>query len=187
MSMPPMPDLSDISDRMTQIVRQHRTRFSVLGAALIVLGVLSILFPLLSSIAVKIAIGWFFLLSGAAMLYTAFQLSEWSSALWTGAIGLLQIVAGVYLAFFPLTGLIGLTFFIGLVFLIQGAAEAVIAWQYRPRAGWFWLALSAVASLALGVLLIAGLPETALWALGMFLGVNLISSGASFVALARTA
>lgn len=187
MSMPPMSDLSEINDRMTQVVRQHRTRFTVLGAALIVLGILSILFPLLSSIAVKIAIGWFLLLSGATMLYAAFQLIQWKSALWTGIIGALQLAAGVYLAFFPLTGLVGLTFFIGLIFLFQGTAEAAMAWQYRPRAGWLWLALSAVASLALGVLLIAGLPQTALWALGMLLGINLISSGASFVALARTA
>jgi uncharacterized membrane protein HdeD (DUF308 family) len=73
------------------------------------------------------------------------------------------------------------------VFLMQGAAEAAIAWQYRPRAGWVWLGISAAASVALGVILIAGLPETALWALGMFLGINLISSGVSFVALARAA
>ena len=78
MSMPPMSDLSEINDRMTQVVRQHRARFIVLGAALIVLGILSILFPLLSSIAVKIAIGWFLLLSGATMLYAAFQLIQWN-------------------------------------------------------------------------------------------------------------
>ena len=43
----------------------------------------------------------------------------------------------------------------------------------------------AVASFLLGGMLIAGLPGTALWALGLFLGINLISSGLSFVALAK--
>ena len=180
-----LSDLNDINDMMSQYVRRHRTRFTVLGVGLVVLGVLAILFPLLSSIAVKVAIGWFFLISGATVLFSAFQLSQWKSAIWAGVIGVLQLSAGMYLAFFPLTGLIGLTFFVGFVFLIQGAAEAAIAWQYRPRAGWVWLGFSAAASVALGMILIAGLPETALWALGMFLGINLISSGVSFVALAR--
>ena len=190
MSLPPlndMSDLSDLNDQMTQTVRDHRTRFTVLGIGLIVLGCLAIVFPLLSSIAVKLVIGWFFLMTGAAVLFSAFQLRGWQLALWTGLIGLLQLAAGVYLAFFPLTGLIGLTFFTGVVFLIQGAAEAAIALQYRPRSGWVWLGISALASVGLGVILIAGLPQTALWALGMFLGINLISSGVSFVALARAA
>lgn len=187
MSLPSSNDMSALNDQMTQTVRAHRTRFTVLGIGLIVLGFLAIVFPLLSSIAVKLVIGWFFLMTGAAVLFSAFQLRQWQSALWAGLIGVLQLAAGVYLAFFPLTGLIGLTFFTGLVFLMQGAAEAAIAWQYRPRSGWIWLGFSAVASVGLGVILIAGLPETALWALGIFLGINLISSGASFVALARTA
>ena len=187
MPLPPLNDRTDFTDQMTQTVRQHRTRFTVLGVGLVILGCLAIVFPLLSSIAVKLMIGWFFLMTGAAVLFAAFQMRDWQSAIWAGLIGVLQLAAGVYLAFFPLTGLIGLTFFIGLVFLIQGSAEAAIAWQYRPRSGWVWLALSAVASVALGVLLIAGLPQTALWALGLFLGINLVSSGASFVALARTA
>lgn len=172
-------------DPLTQTIRSHRRRFTVLGMVLIGLGCLAILFPLLSSIAVKLMLGWFFLLVGASLLFAAFQMRDWRSAVWAGLIGVLHLAAGVYLTFFPLTGLIGLTFFVGLVFLAQGAGEAVMAWQHRPRDGWVWLGVSAAASLLLGVMLIAGLPGTALWALGLFLGVNLISSGASFVALAR--
>jgi uncharacterized membrane protein HdeD (DUF308 family) len=180
-----LPPQTELPDQMTQIIRSHRSRFTWLGIGLLVLGVLAILFPLLSSIALKLMLGWFFLIVGAGALFAAFQMRDWGSALWAGLIGLLHLAAGVYLAFFPLTGLIGLTLFVGLVFLAQGAGEAVMAWQHRPRDGWIWLGVSAVASFLLGVMLIAGLPGTALWALGLFLGINLISSGLSFVALAR--
>ena len=176
---------AEMSDQMLQSVRQHRTGFTVLGIVLLVLGVLAIGFPLVSSIAVKLVVGWFFLLTGISVLYSAFQMRQWRSAIWAGLIGVLQLAAGIYLTMFPLTGLIGLTFLTGLVFLAQGVAEAAMAWQYRPRSGWVWLAASAAASGLLGVILIAGLPETALWALGMFLGLNLISSGVSFLALSR--
>ena len=77
--------------------------------------------------------------------------------------------------------------FRSVVFLMQGAAEGVIAVQHRPERGWGWLAVNGVVTLGLGVLLIAGLPGTALWAIGVMLGVNFISTGVAFVALARSA
>lgn len=180
-----MPLHTDYVDPVTQAVRAHRQRFTVLGVVLVILGILAIMFPLLGSIVAKQLIGWFLLLTGASVLFAAFQMRDWQSATLTGLIGVLQLVAGVYLAFFAFTGLIGLTLFLGVVFLFQGAAEATMAWQHRPRDGWVWLALSALASVLLGVLLITGLPGTAIWAPGLFLGINLISSGVSFVALAR--
>lgn len=182
MSLPPQ---SELPDQLTQIVRSHRDRFTWLGIALVLLGMLAILFPLLSSIAVKLMLGWFFLVVGAALLFAAFQMRDWGSAALAGLIGVLHLAAGVYLAFFALTGLIGLTLFVGLVFLAQGVVEGAMALQHRPRDGWLWLGVSAAASILLGGMLITGLPGTALWALGLFLGINLISSGVSFVALAR--
>jgi uncharacterized membrane protein HdeD (DUF308 family) len=179
-----MTDPSE-SDSVLSQIRAFRGRLTAVGIILIMLGFLAILFPLMASIAAKILVGWLILLSGAAMLFVAFQARDWSAAIWSGAIGLLQLALGVYLAFFPLTGLIGLTFLVGIAFLVQGGFESAIAFQHRPRRGWGWLAASGAASVILGVLLIAGLPGSAVWALGLLLGINLISSGASFLALAR--
>lgn len=174
-------------DTLTRIVHEHRKRFTWLGVILIVLGVLAVLFPLIASITAKTMVGWFFLLTGASVLYHAFQARDWSSALWSGAVGVLHLAVGVYLAFFPLTGLIGLTLLVGVAFLVQGGFEGVMAMRHRPRPGWLWLGFSGLASVILGVLLIGGLPGTALWALGLLLGLNFLSSGLSFIALARSA
>ena len=176
-----------LSEDIMAAVREHRGRFRTMGWVMIVLGVLAILFPLVFSIAAKVMLGWVFLLTGAVMLWHAFQAKGWRSALWSGLIALLHLALGVYLAFFALTGLIGLTFLLGVVFLMQGAFEGVIAAQHRPKAGWGWMALNAVVTLLLGVMLIAGLPGTALWAIGLLLGVNFLSSGIAFTALAAAA
>ncbi len=176
----PKPDIMDA-------VRKFRTRFKNVGYVLIFLGVLAILFPLIFSIAAKTLLGWVFLLTGAAMLYHAFQSKEWQSAIWSGLIALMHIALGVYLGFFALTGLIGLTFFVGIAFLAQGAFEGIIAMQHRPKKGWGWLAFNGFATLAMGTLLIAGLPSTALWAIGLLLGINFLTSGIAFVALANAA
>ncbi len=172
-------------DPLGAAIRAHRGRFRGLGLVLIALGALAILFPFVASIAVKLLVGWLLLISGAAVLWTAFQARGWSSALVAGLIGVLQIAAGVWLAFFPTTGLVGLTLIMGLMFLVQGAFEVAIAWGHRALPAWGWLVASGAASIVLGAVLVLGLPETALWALGLILGINLVSSGASFLFLAR--
>lgn len=174
---------------MISILRNNAGRFRWLGIVLIVLGVLAILFPLVASIAAKVMIGWLLLLTGAAVLWHAFQARDWSGAIWSGVIGVLHLAAGVYLAFFPLTGLIGLTVFLSVIFAIQGIVEIMLSWQHRPGhgnegPGWLWMGLSGAVSLGLSLLLVLGLPGTALWALGLLLGVNFLTSGLSFVALA---
>lgn len=172
-------------DDIMDAVRKFRTQFRNVGYLLIALGVLAILFPLLFSIAAKTLLGWIFLATGAVMLYHAFQSKEWQSAIWSGLIAVMHIALGVYLGFFALTGLIGLTLLVGVIFLLQGGVEAMIALQHRPKKGWGWLAFNGAATLAMGILLIAGLPSTALWAIGLLLGINFLTSGIAFVGLAR--
>lgn len=169
-----------------QAVRDHKDRFRTAGIAMIVIGALAILFPLFFSVLAKTMVGVLFLLTGAALMHHAFHAKSWESAIPSGVIAVLHLFIGVYLAFFPMNGLIGLTFLIGLVFLLQGAIEGYIATQHRPEKGWGWLAFNGAATLLLGVFLIAGLPGTALWAIGLFLGINFLSTGISFVALARS-
>lgn len=183
--MTQMPD--PLPPGVMDAVRAHRGRFRTIGIVMIVVGVLAILFPLVFSVVAKVALGWVFLLTGAVLLWHAVQSRGWRSGLLAGFIAVLQLALGVYLAFFALTGLVGLTFLLGVVFLMQGAAEGVIALQHRPERGWGWLALNGVVTILLGLLLIAGLPGTALWAIGVILGINFISTGVAFVALARSA
>jgi len=178
------PDRDDI----LAAVREAPGRFTAIGWVLIALGLVAVLFPLIASIAVKVMVGWFLLITGAGMLYHAFQARRWRSALLSGLIGVLHLAAGVYLAFFPLTGLVGLTALMAVLFLIQGGVEGAIALQHRGEMrGWTWLMLSGVASGVLGVLLLAGLPGTAAWALGLMLGLNFLTSGVSFLSLVQAA
>ena len=76
--------------------------------------------------------------------------------------------------------------------LWQGGIELALAWQHRPGHGmddnsWIWLGLSGAITILLALLLMAGLPGTALWALGLLIGLNFLSSGISFVMLAGAA
>lgn len=178
---------ANTTEDLLDAVRANPQRFKTVGWVLLGMGVLSILFPLASSVAYKAMLGWLILISGAVVLYHAFQSKDWQSALLSGLVGVIQIAGGVYLGFFPFTGLVGLTVFLAIMFLMQGGMELGIALQHRDREGWIWLLLSAAASGLVGIMLLTGLPGTALWAIGLLVGINLLTSGFAFHALVRAA
>jgi uncharacterized membrane protein HdeD (DUF308 family) len=158
--------------------------FLALGIALIVAGLAAIAFPLLGTIAVKIMLGWLFLIGGVLMIMHAFQAPGWQGFFWELLVGILYAVAGAYLAFFPLTGLLTLAILLAVMFIIEGVFEVMQAFRVRPHEGWGFLLLSGIAALAVGVLITLSLPSSAEWALGLLAGINLLFSGWSYVFLA---
>ena len=158
--------------------------FLALGIVLIVAGLAAIAFPFLSTIAAKIMLGWLFLIGGVVMILHAFNAPGWKGFIWELLIGILYLVAGAYLSFFPLTGLVTLAILLAALFIAEGVAEVIMAFQVRPHEGWGWLLLSGIAALAVGVMIGMDLPGSATWALGLLVGINLIFSGWSYVFLA---
>lgn len=165
------------------VVQEHRTWFMILGVVLLVLGVIAIIFPFATTIAAKIFIGWLFLIGGVVQVVHAFSTQRWSEFFLDLLVGILYVLAGAWLAFFPLTGIITLTIFIAALFIVNGVLEVGMGFRMRDRAGWFWMLLSGIIGVVLGVLLFAGLPGTATWALGLIVGINLISSGLAYILL----
>lgn len=180
--------MTDLPNRdIVEEAREHRTRFRWLGGALVVAGILAIVFPFFASLAATAFVGWMLIVMGAVTLWNAVRARGWRQSLLSGAAGLLSVVVGAYLAFVPLGGLLTLTVALGLLFGAQGAIEIAMGARMRPGRGWGWMVASGAASILLALLVILGLPGSALWALGLILGVNFISTGVAFLALARVA
>ena len=139
---------------------------------------------LLSTIATKIMLGWIRIVGGILMVMHAFSSLGWRGFLTSAVIGVLYVIAGARLAFFPFTGIITLTLLLAALFVAEGVLEVVMAVRVRPHEGWVWLLLSGIVAVAAGVLIALGLPNSATWAIGLLMGLNLLSTGASFIVLA---
>lgn len=161
--------------------------FLALGIVLVLAGIAAIAFPLISTIATKIFLGWLFLIGGAMMIAHAFSVHQWSGRLWSLVIGALYLIAGGYLAFFPLTGIITLTIIVAALFIAEGIAEIVMGFKVRPHDGWMMLVASGVVAIGAGVLITLGLPDSAEWAIGLLTGINLLFTGWTYVFLALSA
>jgi uncharacterized membrane protein HdeD (DUF308 family) len=158
--------------------------FLALGIVLVLAGIAAIAFPFLSTIAAKVALGWIFLVTGVFMIVHAFSAGGWRGFLLNLLLGVLYVIAGGWLAFFPFTGIITLTLLLAALFVAEGALEVIMAFRVRPHEGWGWLLLSGLVAVAVGALIGFNLPGSATWAIGLLAGINLLSTGVSFVALA---
>ena len=99
---------ADIDAALAEAKRQIADNwgwFLALGLLLIVAGVAAIAFPLLSTVATKIALGWIFLVAGVVLVVHAFSIQGWRGFLLGLLVGALYVVAGGWLAFFPFTGI----------------------------------------------------------------------------------
>lgn len=169
---------------MLQTVADEWGWFLALGIVLIVVGLIAIIFPLTMTLAAEQFFGWLILLSGGAQAVHAFRVKSWGGFFLDLLIGVLYVLAGIALVSAPLTGMFTLTLLLIALFVATGLFEGALAFRLRPAAGWGWVLASAVASLAVGLLIWAKLPSSALWALGLLIGIKFIMGGWSFVNMA---
>jgi uncharacterized membrane protein HdeD (DUF308 family) len=164
----------------------HRLRgwFTAAGVALIALGVMAVALPFVFTLAFDYAIGALLVIGGAVHGFHAFQARRWTGAVWRLVVAALYVVAGVLIVVHPLTGALALTLILSAFLLAAGVTRLVLAYHLHPHAGWGWTLTSGVLSVLLGGLLFIGWPSTAFWAIGLYVGVDLLFAGWSLVSLA---
>jgi uncharacterized membrane protein HdeD (DUF308 family) len=108
---------------------------------------------------------------------------------WSLASALIGLVAGGLLLAQPVEGTLSLTAVLIAFLIAEGIVSIFYATEHRKgfSAGWGWMLASGLLDLVLAVILLAGLPGTAVWALGVLLGVNMIFGGAALLSMSLQA
>jgi len=159
------------------------------GVALIVLGVLAIAAPMLSTVAVEIFIGWLFLIAGIVGLIAMFYADDVAAFLWILVTAALSLGLGVLLLYRPIAGTVTLTLALTAFFVAEGVFQIVTSIAYRKVLpdSWGWLLASGVCDLILVAIIVYSWPLSAAWTLGLLAGVNLLTSGVAIVMTAFAA
>jgi uncharacterized membrane protein HdeD (DUF308 family) len=180
---------SDLQRAFGSAIREHWVLFLVEGIILVLLGVMAIVVPPIATIAFTIVIGWVFLFSGAAGLFTTFFIGRGPGFWWSLVSGLVGVAAGVILLARPITGALSLTLVMIAFFVIEGVASIMYAIEHRNQltGRWGWMLASGIVDLILAGIIFAGLPETAVWALGLLVGINMLFGGSALIAIALAA
>jgi uncharacterized membrane protein HdeD (DUF308 family) len=182
-------DMSKLQSEMTAAVREHWKAFLVEGILLVILGLAAMIVPPLASLAVTIFLGWMFLISGIAGLALTYWARQMPGFWWSLASAVLAIAAGVILLLKPVQGTLTLTIVVGAYFLAEGVATIMYALEHRRELSerWSWLLIAGIMDLLIAAIIIAGLPGSAVWAVGLLVGINLLFGGASLIGMALAA
>jgi uncharacterized membrane protein HdeD (DUF308 family) len=167
-------------------LRHYWGAFLAEGIILLALGLFAIVMPVIASIATTLVFGWIFLVAGGVGLVSTFRSRQAPGFAWSLLSALVGIAAGVLLLVWPLRGTVSLTVVLICFLLVEGVASVFYALEHRRGMSgrWGWMLGSGLLDLALGALLLAGLPGTAVWALGLVVGVNMIFGGWALIAMA---
>lgn len=177
--------MSDIvADQSTGIDSDHDWRVPAGGGVLlVVLGVLAILFPFVTGISVSLLLGALLVIGGFAHLAHAFSVPGWTGSVVQLILAVIYVIAGISLLANPVVGLTTLTLLVIAYLFVAGIFEIVAGLSMPREANGLWIAVSGVIGLLLAGLLWAGWPSTALWAIGVLLGVNLVISGVALLSV----
>src|SRR5262245_38799233 len=177
-------DFEQMRQAVVASVREHWKLFLAEGIILVLLGFLAIVVPPIASLAVAIFLGWLFLLSGIVGLITTFMMRNLPGFWWSLLSAALAIAAGVVLLGWPVSGVLSLTLVLIVFFVIEGIASIMYALEHRNSGRWAWMLASGIIDLLLAALILAGLPGSAAWALGLLVGINMVFGGTSMIAMA---
>jgi uncharacterized membrane protein HdeD (DUF308 family) len=158
-----------------------------LSVLLILAGICAIANPLAAGIAVTIFVGWLLIFSGCIHLVFAWYTRNTGGFFWELLIGILYIVIGVYVLMHLIGGLEALTIALAIYLLLEALLEFVLGFTIRPLPGSGWLVFDGILTLVLAVLIWRTWPSSKGWVLGLLVGVSMLFSGITRLALSLSA
>ncbi len=182
-------DLRRAEASVTDSMRAHWKFFLIEGIVLLVLGAIAVFLPPLATVAVETFIGWLILLSGVLGLVMTFQTRGSPGFVWSLLSATLGIVVGIVLLIWPLSGVLTLTVMLTVFLALEGIMSIMYSLAHRRESSsrWELMLVSGIVDLILAGLILAGLPGTAAWAIGLIVGINLLFGGVALVAIALQA
>ena len=166
-------------------VAEHWQLYLVEGIVLMVLGVGAVLIPVVASLATAIFLGWLFLIGGTVGAVTALAGRHAPGFWWALLSSVVTLIAGFLLVGWPIVGALSLTLVLAAYLAADGVISIFFALDHRRELSrrWGWLLLNGIIDLLLAGLIVWVLPYSALWALGLFVGIDFIFGGASLIAM----
>lgn len=157
------------------------------AVALVLLGVLAVIFPLFTGIAVAIFAGWLLVLVGAVGVVSAFAGRDHAHLGWSIASALIAVLAGVLLLLHPLFAAVAITLLLAAYLIFDGVTLIMLGLDHRKRGeiSWRWPLGAGVIDVLLGVLVATLGAAASAVLIGVVVGVDLIAAGVGLFVLHR--
>ena len=177
--------LSPSTDAVTELapLRARWGWIVALGVVYVVAGCIALGSVVAATAASVLVVGVMMAVAGVFEVINAFKVKTWGRFIFWLLLGLLYIVAGFVAWDNPLLTAAWLTLILGAVLVASGLMRIFLAFSMKQGSPWVWVAVSGVITLLLGVIILAHWPVSAVYTLGIFLGVDLVFAGAGWIGL----
>jgi uncharacterized membrane protein HdeD (DUF308 family) len=173
-----------LNPRYQECLRLHKSWvwFVILGIALMVIGFLAIGSAFISTLTTVWVFGILLMAGGIVQIVNAFLARSWSGFFLHLVVGILHLVVGELMVEHTLMAAEALTLLLAAAFLVDGSVRLVYAlFEQFPGRG--WMVVNGLITLFLGISIWRQWPESSLWVIGVFIGIDLIFNGWSWVML----
>lgn len=171
----------------TELNRTEVRAATLAGIVIAVLGVLALVFPFVTGISLAVLLGVVLVVGALVHAAHAFSRGSLGSVLWQVVLAVLYGAAGISFVANPVVGLATLTLLAIGFFVANGLVEVAWGLRNRGRPGALWLLASGGISFLLAGSLWFGFPISAIWGVGVLLGLNLLATGISMIRFGRGA
>jgi uncharacterized membrane protein HdeD (DUF308 family) len=166
-------------EAMRETVKSDSLWYLIQSILMILGGILALIYPIVSSVAVVLFLGWILIISGIVQGISLIGAQNVPN-FWLQLISVaLSVIVGVLFVRHPGEGLLTLTLLLIVFFMVEGISKLIFALTIRPFPNWGWVLASGIIGILLSFYLWSSLPITAVWLLGMLLGIQLICEGAA--------
>ena len=155
------------------------------GILLSVLGLGMLMLPKITTISFGLMLCLTFIVYGGYKVINAILTKNYSRHFVLNVVsGLLLFLTGVFLFMAPMFNLLLITSAIGVYFILESISSIAFAVQNKNTLYFWWLAiLVGVMQFLLGLIIILGLPSTALWVVGVLAGINFLFAGVVLISM----
>jgi uncharacterized membrane protein HdeD (DUF308 family) len=164
-------------------LRAKRGWIVALGVIYLIAGVLAFGSVFFATVVSVLFVGAMMIVAGVAEIINAFQFKTWGKFLFWLLLGALYVVAGFITFENPLLAAATLTLFLGIALVVSGIVRIFLAFGMNSAAPWGMVAISGLITLVLGAMILARWPVSSLYVLGIFLSVDLICAGVSWISM----
>jgi uncharacterized membrane protein HdeD (DUF308 family) len=156
-----------------------------LSIVMILTGIVAIAMPGISSVTFTLILGWLLLFNGIVRIVNSFR-SKPIRGFWLSLIvGILYTISGVTLIANPIGAVLTLTWLFGFLLIFEGIVTIISAFVNKTGRSLAWLlGLDGVITLILGILVLSQWPQSAIWLIGLYIGISILMSGLSLLVVA---
>jgi uncharacterized membrane protein HdeD (DUF308 family) len=164
--------------------KKATTWLIVLSVLLILTGLVAIALPGISSLTFTLILGWLLLFNGIIRLVNAFRSKPIRGFWFSLLVGILYVIAGFYVVFNPVEAVVTLTWLFGFLLILEGIITLITAFVNKVGRHLSWMViLDGVITLILGILVLNQWPFSAVWLIGLYVGISILISGISLLVI----